>query len=255
VPAMYRVVAVVLLSGCLGALAGAFTPRVAYRLSVAWGQPALPGCAGCAALFGPGLAGWVRADSRCAGCGVSQGPRWWWTVPVGGLSAGLVAACAADNVWVLLVAVTLSVFGVLLAAIDLAVLRLPDPIVGWAAVLTMALLGLAAWTGDDWGSYGRALAGAVALLGSYGLLSFVSGGQVGLGDVKLAGVLGLLLGWFGWAAVLLGGLSAVLLNGMVAGTLLAFRRVGLRGSVPMGPSILAGALLALVLVQLALPKR
>lgn len=244
---------VVMLSASVGALAGALTPRVAYRLSVAWAQPALPGCAGCHAPFAQGPAGWARVGVRCAGCGVRQGPGLWWTVPTGAISAALGAASTSDDAWVLLAALVLSGLGVLLASVDVAVLRLPDPIVGCAAVATLVLLGLAAWTGDSWASYGRALAGGAVLLGSYGLLSLLSGGQVGLGDVKLAGVLGLLLGWYGWGAVLLGGLGAVLLNGVVAVVLLALRRVGWRVSLPMGPSILAGALLALVVVRLVLP--
>jgi leader peptidase (prepilin peptidase)/N-methyltransferase len=184
---------------------------------------------------------------------VRQGAGLWWTVPVGAISAALVAARSAESAWVLLAALVVSVLGVLLAAIDVAVFRLPDPIVGAAAVVTLVLLGLAAATGDSWSSYGRALAGGAVLLGSFGLLSLLSGGQVGLGDVKLAGVLGLLLGWHSWPAVLLGGLAAVLLNGIVAAVLLARRLVGWRGSLPMGPSILAGTLLALGLEQLVLP--
>jgi leader peptidase (prepilin peptidase)/N-methyltransferase len=245
--------AAVMLSAVAGAVAGAFTPRVAYRLSVPWAQPALPGCTGCHTPFGQGPAGWVRVADRCAACGVRQGPMLRATVPVGAAGAALVAACTLDNGWLLLAALLLSVLGVLLAAVDLAVLRLPDPIVGCAVLTTLVLLGLAAWTGDSWGSYGRALAGGAALLGSFGLLSLASGGQVGLGDAKVAGVLGLLLGWYGWGAVLVGGLAAVLLNGVVAVVLLVMRRVGWRGSLPMGPSILAGWLLTLVLVRLALP--
>lgn len=237
---------VTMLSLAAGAFFGAVTPRVAYRLSVAWGEPALAGCARCGESFPAGPAGWWRFTTRCAGCGVRQGPSPWWTVPVGALAAGATAASLAGRGWVLAAGLLLSVAGVLLVAIDVAVHRLPDPIVWRLAVAVAALLAVAAATGGGWSAYGRALAGGAALLGAFGLLALLTGGQIGLGDAKVAGVAGLLLGWLGWGAVLFGGLLALLLNGVVAVVLLALRRVTWRGSLPMGPALLGGVLLALV---------
>ncbi|MEU8000603.1 prepilin peptidase [Catellatospora sp. NPDC049111] len=237
---------VTMLSLAAGAFFGAVTPRVAYRLSVSWGEPALPGCAGCGQAFATGPAGWWRFAARCASCGVRQGPSPWWTVPVGALAAGATAASLAGHGWALAAGLLLSVAGVLLAAIDLAVQRLPDPIVWRLAVAVAVLLALAAATGGGWSAYGRALAGGAALLSAFGLLALLTGGQIGLGDAKVAGVSGLLLGWLGWGAVLFGGLLALLLNGAVAVVLLALRRVTWRGSLPMGPALLGGVLLALV---------
>ncbi len=244
---------VTMLSPAVGAIFGALTPLVAYRLSVPWGEPARAGCASCEAPLPAGPAGWLRSPARCASCAVRLGPSPWWTVPVGAVSAGLTAAALAGQGWVLAAALLLSVAGVLLAAIDLAVQRLPDPIVWRLAVAVAALLALAAVTGGGWAAYGRAAAGGAALLAVFGLMSVLTAGQIGLGDAKLAGVLGMLLGWFGWPVVVLGALLAVLLNGLVAVVLLALRRVGWRGSLPMGPSLLAGALLALVVMGLVLP--
>lgn len=245
---------VTMLSPAVGAVFGALTPLVAYRLSVPWGEPAQAGCASCAAPLAAGPAGWLRFPARCVSCGVRLGPSPWWTVPVGAVSAGLTAAALAGRGWVLAAGLLLSVAGVLLAAIDLAVQRLPDPIVWRLALAVAVLLALAAATGGGgWAAYGRALAGGAALLAVFGLMSLLTAGQIGLGDAKTAGALGMLLGWFGWPVVVLGGLLAVLLNGAVAVVLLALRRVGWRGSLPMGPSLLAGALLALVLVGSVLP--
>jgi leader peptidase (prepilin peptidase)/N-methyltransferase len=165
---------------------------------------------------------------------------------VGALAAGATAASLAGHGWALAAGLLLSVAGVLLVAIDLAVQRLPDPIVWRLAVAVAVLLALAAATGGGWSAYGRALAGGAALLGAFGLLALLTGGQIGLGDAKVAGVSGLLLGWLGWGAVLFGGLLALLLNGAVAVVLLALRRVTWRGSLPMGPALLGGVLLALV---------
>ncbi|MEV4412454.1 prepilin peptidase [Catellatospora sp. NPDC049609] len=246
---------VTMLSPAVGAVFGALTPLVAYRMSVPWGEPARAGCAACEAPLPAGPSGWLRLSARCASCRVRFGPSPLWTVSAGAVSAGLTAAALAGRGWVLVAGLLLSVAGVLLAAIDLAVQRLPDPIVWRLAVAVAVLLALAAVTGGAWPAYGRALAGGAALLAVFGLMSLLTGGQIGLGDAKTAGVLGMLLGWFGWPVVVLGGLLAVLLNGVVAVVLLARRRVGWRGSLPMGPSLLAGALLALVLVFLVLPAQ
>jgi hypothetical protein len=69
-----------------------------------------------------------------------------------------------------------------------------------------------------------------------------------MGDVKLALVIGLLLGWFGLNAWLIGLLAAFVVGGLVALVALLLRRVTLRGSIPFGPSMLAGALVALLVV-------
>jgi leader peptidase (prepilin peptidase)/N-methyltransferase len=68
---------------------------------------------------------------------------------------------------------------------------------------------------------------------------------MGFGDVKLAGVLGLYLGWLGWAPLAVGTLAAFLLGGIVGVALMAGGRAGRKTALPFGPSMLAGALIAL----------
>ncbi|WP_418606684.1 hypothetical protein [Georgenia sp. SUBG003] len=64
---------------------------------------------------------------------------------------------------------------------------------------------------------------------------------MGLGDVKLSGVLGMFLGWCGWSQVLLGTFAAFAINALAALVLLALRRVTLKSDVPFGPSMILGA--------------
>jgi leader peptidase (prepilin peptidase)/N-methyltransferase len=87
--------------------------------------------------------------------------------------------------------------------------------------------------------------GAAALFAVYLSLALVSPGGLGMGDVKLAALLGLYLGWLGWAAVVLGALAGFVVQALVALVLLAIRRIGLRGELPFGPAMLAGAALAI----------
>jgi leader peptidase (prepilin peptidase)/N-methyltransferase len=70
---------------------------------------------------------------------------------------------------------------------------------------------------------------------------------MGFGDVKLAGLLGLYLGWLGWSPVLVGTFTGFLLGGVAGMALLLARRADRRTGIPFGPAMLAGALLALFL--------
>jgi leader peptidase (prepilin peptidase)/N-methyltransferase len=70
---------------------------------------------------------------------------------------------------------------------------------------------------------------------------------MGFGDVKLAGVLGLYLGFVGWSAVAVGMASGVLLGGVLGIALLASGRASRGSRIPFGPFMLAGALLGIFL--------
>lgn len=240
---------VTMLSPAVGAVFGVLTPRVAYRLSVPGGEPALTGCGSCGAPFASGAAGWLHVAPRCAACGVRLGPSPWWTAPVAAVAAGLTAASLAGQGWILVAGLALSVTGALLAAVDLAVQRLPDAIVWRLAVLVLVALGLAG-VGAGYARAWQALLCGAAVAAGFGLLSLLTRGRIGLGDAKVAGVLSAFLGWFGWPVAVFGILLALLLNGIVAIGLLVTRRVGWHGSLPMGPSLLAGALLALAAARL-----
>ena len=109
----------------------------------------------------------------------------------------------------------------LLVVIDLAVKRLPDAIVGPLYLALFAALTAAAILDGNLAGLGRAAAAAVLAVAGYFLLAFISPAGLGLGDVKLAGVLAGFLGWLGWSEVLFGMLSAFALDAMVSLVLLA----------------------------------
>jgi leader peptidase (prepilin peptidase)/N-methyltransferase len=137
--------------------------------------------------------------------------------------------------------------GLLLAVIDLREKLLPNRILLPATVVAAGLLTLAAALDDAWPDLLRALlAGAVsfAVLLAMGLLAPTG---LGMGDVKLAALLGLVLGWFSWSAVLLGFLLGFVIQAVLGLALLAARRAGRSTELPFGPALLAGTLAAVLL--------
>ena len=141
--------------------------------------------------------------------------------------------------------------GVLLAVIDWRVRRLPTRIVyltlaGVAGGLVFA--SLVEWS---WVSLATALAGAVLFTNAFFLIwlfttKFAGLMVIGLGDVRLAAVLGLLLGWYGLPFVLYGAITGHLIAlAIAAATCLHQRRLLLTHS--FGPPLIAGTL-AVVLI-------
>ncbi|WNV77217.1 A24 family peptidase [Geodermatophilus sp. DSM 44513] len=147
--------------------------------------------------------------------------------------------------WELPAFLLLAVAGVLLAVVDLQHRLLPNRVVLPCLAAGTVLLLLPALADGAWAALLRAVLGAGALFAVYLALAVVSPGGLGMGDVKLAAVLGLYLGWLGWTAVLLGALAGFVVQAAVALVLLATRRIGLRGELPFGPAMLTGAALVI----------
>lgn len=186
-------------------------------------------------------------------------PRLDWIEPVArsparvGAVAAVTAATLALIAWRIGPGAALPAFlylgavGVALAFIDVATRRLPDPLTLPSYAVGAALLGAAAAvTGDGGARYLHALAGMGALLAFYGVQWVFMPNTIGLGDVKLAGVLGLYLGWLGLDAAVLGVLAIHLLGALYAGVLLATRRADRKAGIPFGPFMLAGTLVAIL---------
>jgi leader peptidase (prepilin peptidase) / N-methyltransferase len=141
----------------------------------------------------------------------------------------------------------LGVVGVMLAVIDIELERLPDPLTLPSYPVAALLLELAAVvTGHGATRFTHALLGMAALGLLYGVQWLIVPGQIGLGDVKLAGVLGLYLGWLGLRGWLLGVCAGFILGAIYSVALLIGRRANLRSEIPFGPFMVAGTLVAVL---------
>jgi leader peptidase (prepilin peptidase)/N-methyltransferase len=236
-----------------GLLAGAYLRTWVFHLSVPAGSPVRSHCPGCGTrlLADPR---WPRrplpASGRCRTCSWRIGPRF------ASLELGT-AACLAGLAAVLgpapelLAYSILAAFGVALVAIDLAVRRLPDALVlpAYPVVFT-ALAGAAVLDGHPLRIL-SSLLGVLLLGGGFLLLGMLRRGELGGGDVKVAGLVGLPVGWvgLGWAGTLgplAAGALAYLLFAGVTMALLYAQRADWYGKVQLGPFILAGAFAVLV---------
>lgn len=128
-----------------------------------------------------------------------------------------------------------------LTVIDIRHHRLPNAIMLPSYVVTAVLLVAASAVSGDYGRLFTAACGCLALLLVYASLAAIVPGGMGLGDVKLAGALGMLLGWAGWGPLVVGAFAAFLLGGLVSAGLLVARRATRSSRIPFGPFMLAGA--------------
>jgi leader peptidase (prepilin peptidase)/N-methyltransferase len=137
---------------------------------------------------------------------------------------------------------------VVLATVDLASHRLPDRVTYPAYAVCVAALLVDAAVLGTWTAFVRAAVAATAAFLVAAGAALISPEGLGFGDVKLLGLLGLLLGWAGWGVLLGGVFLGLLIGAAVSLVLLATRRAGWRTALPFGPPLLLGAALALALV-------
>jgi leader peptidase (prepilin peptidase)/N-methyltransferase len=242
-------VTLLVLAALWGAVTGALVPRPAHRLSAepreapeARDEPDAPDAPDPEA---------ARAESA-EPTEAPAGPPYPSAVLVSLLTALVCAALAAATgprpelaAWLLL-----TPFAVLLVVVDRAARRLPDLVTLPLAAAAAALLGGAALLPGAGGSWPDALSGGLVLAGCYAVLFLVNPRGLGFGDVKLALSLGVVLGWYGWVVLFIGGFTGFALAG-VYGVGLMLRRRSRKAVMPMGPFMMGGALIGVVLGALA----
>ena len=201
--------------------------------------------AGLGAVTGRSLA---EAGYRIESDEAGAPPRhWWWPAVALALLWALVGWRIGDLAgWAAAPAYLLFAWlAVGLVWIDADVHRLPDGLVLPAYPALLVLLVVATAGLGDWRALVRALVCMAALYVLYFVLAFVSPSSLGFGDVKLSGLIGLLLGWLGVGHAVVALLAGFIVGGVVALVMLVGQRVGLRSHIAFGPSMLAGAFVAL----------
>jgi leader peptidase (prepilin peptidase) / N-methyltransferase len=241
------------LAGLVGLAVGSFVNVVIYRVpageSVVSPPSACPSCgASIRHRHNVPVLGWLLLRGRCFDCHTPISARY----PLVEAATGVLFAAvtwrllAIDLPWALAAYLYLAASGVALAMIDLDVKRLPDKIVLPSYAVVAVLLTVAAMGGHDWWPLARAAIGAAALFAFYFAIAFAAPAGMGFGDVKLAGVLGALMGYLSWSALVVATFGAFLLGALVGVALIVTSRAGRKTAIPFGPFMIAAGLVTVV---------
>jgi len=222
---------IVVLAAPLGLIVGSFLTMVVDRVPDRLTLLQRPRCPHCehplsAAELVP-VASWIAARGKCRHCGERVTAAY---PAVELVTAGLFVAAALrfGATWVLVPFLLLFAMLVAVSVVDLYDYRIPDRIVFPTLAMSIPLIVVISIAKDLPQAIAWALAGALLFAGILLATAFMPGGGLGLGDVKLALVLGLFLGWLGsnlrgmvllvFVAMLLGSLLGVVM-GLVVGAI------------------------------------
>jgi leader peptidase (prepilin peptidase) / N-methyltransferase len=225
-----------------GLIVGSFLNVVVYRLprgeSLMHPRSRCPSCATqLRAVDNVPVVSWLALRGRCHHCGAPVSARYPLVeLTTGALYAAVVAS--QDDAVRIVLGLLLVTALVPIALIDLDHRIIPNRITGPAAIA--AVIAIAALDPDF---LPEAAIAAVAGGGFFFIAAVLYPRGMGMGDVKLAGVLGLCLGKAVAPAILIALLCGVLVGGVVIARVGA--REGRKVAVPFGPFLALGGAIAL----------
>jgi leader peptidase (prepilin peptidase)/N-methyltransferase len=233
---------VLLLIGLLGAAVGSFLNVVIHRMPL--GESLIrprSRCPECQAQLRPldnvPVVSWLALRGRCRGCGARISSRY-PLVELGTAAAFVGVALARGVDSGLVLELPFAAVLVAVAAIDLEHRIVPNRIVVPAAVFALAASALL--HADD---LPKLLIAGAAAFGGLLVAALAYPGGMGMGDVKLAGVMGLYLG-----AAVAPALLAAFAVGAVAGLAIMAREgaEARKRAVPFAPFLAVGGMLGLI---------
>ncbi len=241
---------VVLIAGCalFGLIVGSFLNVVIHRVprkeSIVSPRSHCPSCGTLIKEYDniPVLS-WLLLKGRCRQCGVAISPRYLFVeLSCAALFAGLAARLGYN--WDLPAFLALFAGLLALACIDLEHLLLPKTVVYAVLVLVALLLVMASIGSSDWHPLAEAAISAVAWWALFFAINLASPRLLGFGDVRLALLLGLGLGWFGWRFVIIGFFAANLIGAVIGLTLIAIKRMAQDQPIPYAVFLAIGTAVA-----------
>jgi len=186
---------------------------------------------------------WVLLRGRCRSCGERISVRY-PLIEAGTAGAFVAIALIYDDTYV---AAMLAAFAALLIAvsvIDLEHKIIPNRIT-YPALPIFAVVIVLGWVLDRPLDPARAGVGLLGYGGFYFVIAMIAPRGMGMGDVKLAGLIGLVLGSLGLRYVGVAAGAAIVAGGLGAIAALALGR-GRKAAIPFGPYLAVGALVAIV---------
>jgi leader peptidase (prepilin peptidase)/N-methyltransferase len=233
-----------------GLIVGSFLNVVIYRVprkeSVVSPRSACPTCGvPISARDNVPIFSWLFLRGKCRNCHSPISVRY---PLIEAATAALFAGVAAriGFSWSLPAFLVLTAGLLSLACTDFEHLVLPKRIVyPVLALVGILLVGAAAIT-HHWHNLLIAVLCAIAWFVVFFVMNAISPRALGFGDVRLAPVLGLALGWLGIRYVLLGFFAANLIGAVIGIALIASKRMSRKQQIPYGVFLALGTLLAIL---------
>lgn len=231
---------------CVGSFLNVVIHRVPKRQSVVRPRSHCPACgAQIAERDNVPVVSWVLLRGRCRACG-ERIPLRYPLVELG--TAGLFAAAAVrfGATWQLPAFCIFFASLLAVSVIDLDLYIIPNRVVYPTLFITAPLLAVAAAAEGTWGQLRNAAIGGAVGFGVLLVIHVAVPRGMGFGDVRLAGVIGMMLGWLGLRYLFLGLFLAFLLAAVIGLVLIATRLRTRKDAVPFGPFLASGAVLAVL---------
>ncbi|HET9092966.1 MAG TPA: prepilin peptidase [Acidimicrobiales bacterium] len=235
-------------AGLIGLVAGSFAGVIVDRVPAGGSVVRPPShCDACGSALRASdnipVVSYLALRGRCHHCGAH--------IPAGVLvtelvTAGLFVLLAfrLPTLWALPAYCVLATGLVALSAIDLELRRLPTPVIYWTGALGATGLVLASAGSGRWSALVSAAVGGAACFAVFFAIFFAVPKGMGFGDVRLAALCGIFLGWLGPRLVPFGILLGFVVAGLPAIALVVLGKANRKSQLPFGPFLAAGTLVA-----------
>ena len=236
---------IVAFAALTGLIVGSYLNVIAHRIpqgmSVVRPPSRCPACgSGIRARDNIPVASWIILRGRCRDCSSRISARYPLVESGTAMLFGGTAAVIGAS-WTLPAYMWFAALTLVLSLVDLEHKRLPNRILYPGTIVAVVLLTAGAALDGGIDAIPRSIAGGAGYFGSLLLIALVARGGFGMGDVKLAFVLGVFAAHRSWQALGVAVFGAFVLGGVVSIVLLVMGRAGRKDTVPFGPSLVLGS--------------
>jgi leader peptidase (prepilin peptidase)/N-methyltransferase len=231
---------------CIGSFLNVVIHRVPRRESVVRPRSQCPRCeAPIAERDNIPVVSWLVLRGRCRNCGEPISVRY-PMVEFGAAALFVAAAIRFGTSWALPAFCVFFAALLAISVIDIDHFIVPNRVLYPTLFITFPLLALAALITGDWTALLHAVIGGAGGFIALLVVHLISPAGMGFGDVRLAGLIGMMLGWLGVGYAVLGIFMGFLLASIIGIGLIVTRLRGRKDPVPFGPFLAAGAVLTVL---------